>query len=163
MKRIILFFLLLSLCLSGCSSLGERIKEPVTFYYPRSEYSYFSPDGVIVSEEREASGHKDDLNYLLALYLMGPTTEGLVSSFPPTTKIFSLSATKKEITIQITNYDSTMSDVNFSLACACVSMTCFELSDCELVTVKSGNRSVSIARNSTTLSDSGANLMEENQ
>ena len=163
MKRILVLSLVLCLFLSGCSSLGERIKEPVTFYYPRNEYSYYSSDGVITSEEREASGHRNDLNYLLALYLMGPTTKGLSFSFPPTTKIFGLSATESEIIMQITNYDSTMSDVNFSLACACISMTCFDLTDCELVTVKSGNRSVTISRNTTTLTDNDVNLMEENQ
>lgn len=163
MKRLILLILIICLCLSGCSSLGERIKEPVTFYYPRSEYAYFSPDGVIVSEEREASGHKDDLNYLLVLYLMGPVQEGLQATLPTTTKILSLSDWNNELILQITSYDTTLADVDFSLACACISMTCFELTDYNTVTVKSGNRSISISRDSAILYDTDTNYQEDNK
>lgn len=163
MKRIYPLFLIICLCLSGCNSLGERIKEPVTFYYPREEYLYFSPESVIVSEEREASGHKNDLNYLLALYLMGPAQEGLQAPLPPTTKILSLSDWNHELILQITNYDSTLSDVDFSLACACISITCFELTDYNTITVKSGSRSVSLSRNSITTYDSGTNYLEVNK
>lgn len=163
MKRIFPLFLIICLCLSGCSSLGERIKEPVKFYYPRSEYTYFSSEGVIVSEEREASGHKDDLNYLLVFYLMGPTQEGLQAPLPVTTKILSLSDWNNELIIQITNYDDILSDVDFSLACVCISLTCFELTDYDAITVKSGNRSVSISRDSAVLYDSGANSLEDNK
>ncbi len=57
------------------------MKNPVTFYYPRREYQYGAEDGVISSEQREASGHADDLHYLLSLYLIGPSSDELVS--PP--------------------------------------------------------------------------------
>ena len=75
MKRFFYLFLCLCLFLPGCS--GELMKNPVTFYYPRREYQYGAEDGVISSEQREASGHADDLHYLLSLYLIGPSRAGL--------------------------------------------------------------------------------------
>ena len=64
---------MLSLCflLSGCGFFGERIREPVTFYYLCADYQE-KLCCVIVPEEREASGHSGDLSYLLALYQIGP-------------------------------------------------------------------------------------------
>ena len=61
MKRFFCLLLCLCLFLPGCS--GELMKNPVTFYYPRREYQYGAEDGVISSEQREASGHADDLHH----------------------------------------------------------------------------------------------------
>ena len=58
MKRTYITALLFCLLLSGCSNIGDHIKDPVTFYYIRSQTQYFDDNAVIVSEEREASGHK---------------------------------------------------------------------------------------------------------
>ena len=58
MRRILSLILLLAFLLTGCSAYGERLKEPVTFYYLRSELQYFVDDGVIASEERESAGHR---------------------------------------------------------------------------------------------------------
>ena len=44
-------------------------------------------------------------------------------------------------------------DANFTLAAACLSMTCFELTDCESVTVISGTKQVTILRDSWLLLD----------
>ena len=69
MRRAFCLFLAICLFFSGCSLSGERMREPVTFYYPRRVYQYGVEDGVIAAEQREASGHRKDLSYLLALYL----------------------------------------------------------------------------------------------
>ena len=71
MKRIVCMILALCFLLSGCGSFGARIREPVTFHYLCADYQE-KLCCVIVSEEREASGHSGDLSYLLALYQMGP-------------------------------------------------------------------------------------------
>lgn len=144
MKRVILLMSILVFLLLGCTPSGERLKEPVTFYYVRSDYQFFREDGVIVSEEREASGHKNDLSYLLTLYLMGPTTEDFRTPLPKNTRVQSINQTSDAITIQITVPTNSLSDSDFSLGCACISLTCFDLLAVDEVTVVCGERSTTM-------------------
>lgn len=153
MKRYISIFLVFSLFLSGCSVFGERIKEPVTFYYIRTDYQE-DMGTVIASEEREAAGHRQDLSYLLKLYMMGPSEDELKSPLPRGSKILAAEQTGAEIAIQLSDLSKAMSDMEFSLACACLSMTCFSLTEAEKVTVSSGDWTLSIGRDSLTLTDS---------
>lgn len=163
MKRFLGSVLIFCILLSGCSVLGERLKEPVSFYYLRSEYQYFVQDGVIASEEREAAGHRNDLSYLLALYLMGPADEELNSPIPRGTKIFNTEQTAEGIVLNLSDLDAALSDADFSLACACLSLTCFELTDSQSVTVNSGERSVTMDRDTLSLYDGSAAALEETQ
>ena len=57
MKRLICLLVASCILLSGCSGIGEWIKEPVTFYYVREDYQK-DMEQVIVSEVLEASGHR---------------------------------------------------------------------------------------------------------
>jgi len=87
MKQFLAFVILICFLFSGCQLVGERIKEPVTFYYIQGDYQDALSDA-IASEIREASGHLDDLSYLMALYLMGPTEENHISPLPRGTRIY---------------------------------------------------------------------------
>lgn len=101
MKRFFCLFLCLCLFLPGCS--GELMKNPVTFYYPRREYQYGAEDGVISGEQREASGHADDLHYLLSLYLIGPSSDELVSPLPWGTRLLGVNRQDGTITLELTD------------------------------------------------------------
>ena len=149
--------------LSGCGFFAERIKEPVTFYYIRARYQE-DMVSVIESEEREASGHREDLSYLLKLYLMGPADDELKSPLPRGAKILSVERSGSGILIQLTDITNAMSDAEFSLACACLSLTCLGLTDAHTVTVSSGEWNITMGRDTLTLSDSSnAASMEETQ
>ena len=169
MKRFLCLLLILSLFLSGCQIPGERIKDPVTFYYVQSEYQSgnirpeFQTDitSIIASEDREAAGHKDDLAYLLALYLMGPSEDDLVSPIPRGTQIFSVEETIAGISIKLSDTAKTMTDVEYTLACACLSLTCLELSNAEKVTVSSGSRAVTMTRENLLLLEDVTTATEE--
>lgn len=162
MKRFLSLLFVLSLLLSGCGLFSPHIKEPVTFYYLRSEMQYFAKDGVISSEEREASGHREDLSYLMALYLMGPAEEELVSPIPRGTRIFKTTETEEGVSLHMSDTANTMTDIEFSLACTCLSLTCLELTDAPAVTITSGERTITIHRDALTLFDgSAAAPMEE--
>ena len=101
MKRFFCLLLCLCLFLPGCS--GELMKNPVTFYYPRREYQYGAEDGVISSEQREASGHANDLRYLLSLYLIGPSSDELVSPLPWGTRLLGVSRQDGTVTLELTD------------------------------------------------------------
>lgn len=145
MKRLICLILLSCLLLSGCSIAGERIKEPVTFYYVRESYQK-DMEQVIASEVREASGHREDLAYLLALYSMGPSTEELKSPLPRNTKIEPAERTEDSIELRLSDSVLTLTDADFTLASACISLTCMELTGVQQVTVVCGEKSITIQK-----------------
>lgn len=163
MRRLFLFLMVSCLLLSGCSAIGERIKEPVPFYYVREDYQE-SMEQVILSEVREASGHRNDLPYLLALYSMGPTSEGLVSPFPKNTKMTLNTCADNSMELSLSDSALILTDAEFTLAGACIAKTCMELTDVEQVTIICGDRKITIRNNNLLLSsDVLPNLQEETE
>lgn len=152
MKRIISLTLLLLLLLTGCSS-GEN--GGISFYYCRDpeQYQYFSQDGVIRAESRDLMAHRHDLQYMIGLYLAGPMEEGLVSPFTRSTRLLSAKKDGGTILIELSDHSSTMSDSEFTLACACLTLTCMEFTPCEEVTVVSGSRSITMDADNLLLYD----------
>lgn len=144
MKRLISLVLAL-LLLSGCGIIGERIKDPVTFYYIRADYQKDMGE-VIVSEIREASGHKDDLPYLLALYSMGPASDDLQAPFPANIRILPTEHTDAGIVLSLSDTLENMTDAEYTLGSACLALTCMELTNASQITVVSGDRSITINR-----------------
>lgn len=149
--RILCLILSLSILLSGCGFFGERIKEPVTFYYLCSSYQE-DLCCVIASEEREASGHTGDLSYLLALYLMGPSNDEYVSPLPTDISIAS-QIDAGHILLELPDTAHALSDMEFSLACACLTLTCLEITNAEDVTILSGDRTKTLSHSTLTLYD----------
>ena len=159
MKRLICLLLMCSLCMAGCSVAGEWIKEPVTFYYVCETYQK-DMESVIASEIREASGHRDDLPYLLALYTMGPSTEDLKSPLPRNTKIILTEYTDSSVVLSISESASAINDADFTLASACIALTCMELVDTQQITVICGDRNITIQADNLLLHD---NLVDQSQ
>jgi len=165
MKHAILWFLVISVLLSGCSIEGSDSDDTLTFYYLENTYTYGADGAVMDSELRDASGHRRDLSYLMALYLMGPTEEDHTMPLPPGTRIYGTVLEDGNITLQLSEAAINMSDAELSLASACLSLTCFGFSDAESVCVQAGERSVTMTRDSMTLYDRSEKhpIMEETQ
>lgn len=149
MKKYLSLFLIILLLISGCSG-----KDHAKFYYSRLEFQYHSPDSVIVSEYRDITGHANDLSFLISLYLMGPLEKDYVSLFPSGVRLLDVELAEKHLTIELSEIE-TLSDAEYSLACACMALTCLELTDAQDVTITSGSRSVTIDPNQLTIYDSG--------
>lgn len=145
MKRLIFLILFSFLMLTGCTFAGERIKEPVTFYYVRDNYQK-DMSQVISSEIRESAGHRDDISYLLALYSMGPSSDELQSTLPRNTKITLKEYRDEEIILELSESAADMTDSDFTLASACISLTCMDLSDIRQVTLVCGDRNITIQK-----------------
>ena len=161
MKRLISLVLAL-LLLSGCGIIGERIKDPVTFYYIRADYQKDMGE-VIVSEIREASGHRDDLPYLLALYSMGPSNEDLIFPLPKNVSIIPIERTDRAITLNVSTPSQELSEADFTLTSACIALTCMELTDVDQVTVVSGDRDITIQEENLLMYSHTQQLQEENK
>ena len=149
MKRIICLTLVFMLLFVGCSS-----KEKAKFYYCRSEFQYDTQDSVIVSEMRDVSGHIKDLSFLISLYLVGPLEKESISPFPAGVKLLRTQFVDGNLMIVLSAINS-ITDSDYTLACACLAMTCLELTNANNVTIVSGNRSVTIDPSMLTLYDSG--------
>lgn len=143
MKRVVSFVTLLAL-LGALSACGLPHEDSVLFYYPRASYIYDEPDGVITSENRDASGHTADMQYLLSLYLMGPLSQDFVPAFPETVRLISCSRNGSRILVELSDTSESLTDAEFSLACACLALTCIKASGTEEVVITSGSRSLTI-------------------
>lgn len=153
MKRLV-SILLCALLLCGCSS--NAFADGVSFYYRRKNFQHHSDSPVIAAEVREVTGHRQDLQYLLSLYLMGPLDEGLSSPLPAGVRLVSVTKDSGNVTVELTDTGRSMTDAAFSLACTCITMTCKELTDTETVTVISGSRSITSSGEDVLLVDGNA-------
>ena len=155
MKRLlcVIILMIFLLSLSGCRSAEI---DDAAFYYCRDpqQYQYFTEDSVICREYRDLMGHKTDLQYMAGLYLAGPMEEGLTAPFTKSTRLLSIQKNDSSILVELSDHAETMTDAEFSLSCACLSMTCMDYFPCDEVTVTSGSRSITMNRDNIVLLDS---------
>ena len=142
MKQI-LSLILTVLLLTGLLGCDSSAIDPVSFYYCREPESfvYFKEDSVVCVEPRDLTGHQEDLRYMIGLYLAGPLDEGLVCPFPQNTRLLAAIQIGDTIRIDLSDTEETMSDIQFSLASGCLSLTCMHFASCNEVIIVSGNRS----------------------
>lgn len=154
MKQLCCLILAFSLCLAllGC---GSDNSSNVLFYYCRSadEFQYFKEDGVIAPEKRDLTGHHNDLRYLVSLYLAGPLNEELITPFPKNTRLISVQVEENTVQIELSEQGSSLTDSAFSLACACLTLTCLDYTACTEVTIISGERTITMNSESIVLFD----------
>lgn len=139
MKKIIAAALLCCLLLSqiGCTGTHNFTEDPILFYYPRivTQYEYGSTDGVIGWEERDPAGHRNNLRYLLTLYLVGPVDDHLTSPFPDGCQLIDLNRSETEVAVTLNANFGALKDMDLTLACASLAQTCFSLTDVPVVRI----------------------------
>lgn len=153
MKKRMAVCLILMLCLAGCGLFRNDFEDTMTFYYRRAEYSYHVQEPVIAGEQREVTGHRENTDYLVSMYLMGPLNKELSLPFPAGTKMVQTHLEEGKLTIELTDTGKALTDARFSLACACLSNTFMELEDVSSVTVISGSRSLTTTAEDLLLTD----------
>ena len=137
MKRLTCFFLIAVLLLTTAGCTRSAKDSEVPFYYPRTVFDHGNPDGVIVPENRDVTGHSTDLRYLLALYLQGPSDPELRFAFPEGTILVEFSQENQVIDITLSSKAAMMDDIDVTIACACLAETCFAISDAQQVHIQS--------------------------
>ena len=143
MKRFIAL-VLVAILFSGCGFPGAQMKDAVTFYYQRTPsanniYDDYFSEGVIGSEMREFTGHREDLNYLLTVYFKGPLDPAFSSPFPLGTRVLEIQQENDAMTLVLNPFLANQTDLDISIACACMAMTCMDLTGADTVTVESRN------------------------
>lgn len=149
---------LLALCLTalllcGCTH-GTTADRTTTFYYPKKNYVYSISESVVGSEARECADESTE--YLLRLYLLGPTDEHLESLYPQGTRLLEAKESGDALTVTLSDTGNRMTDAAFTLAGACLAQTFWE--HFSAVTVRSGDREITLRPDTLVLEDTTATL-----
>ena len=152
MKRITAIFLLAALILCGCSS---KVNAP--FYYCRTDFQNNPVESIIDSEMRDVSGHEYQLDFLISLYLVGPSDTDFINPFPADVQLLKTTIEANHLTIFLTDMDK-LSDSRFTVASACMALTCFDISSYDTITINSGTRSITLDPSILTLCDNSIPL-----
>lgn len=153
MKKPLALILIWLLLLSGCGRRGKPLFEPVYFYYPRTEFDFGTEDSVITWEAMDGTGHMEDWDYLMAEYFAGPIDEEVYNPFPEGTHLLSASVWGNTFFLELSTEALSLPEHQFTLGCSCLSMTCFELTQVQTVTVTCENRQLTISREGMLLLD----------
>jgi germination protein M len=124
----------------SCAACGGQEEANCVFYYLRSDSTiqYGQTDALIAPVEREFSVQEVPLNDLLQLYLDGPTDEAFRRPFPKGTYLLSTISKDEVLVVVLSREFSTMDSIQLSLAGACLTATCHDLTGCQAIQVRSG-------------------------
>ena len=141
MKRILCLLTVFAvfLCICGCQNSKSEIIDPVQLYYCKANVSFQSENGLIASEPREYDGWENNIQEFLNEYLAGPVSSELKSPFPLGGRIVELSQKNSVVNLLLNVNFSRLSPKDLTGACACISMTVFELLNAEIVNIKITN------------------------
>ena len=137
MKKLTCFLLALFMAMSIAGCVKSLADSEVPFYYRRAEFDYGTPDGIMAMELHDATGHTNDLKYLLALYLQGPSDQDLVPPFPEGTILVDLSQENQTVTVTLSSIATRLDDMDLTIACVCLAETCFAITDAQQVHIQS--------------------------
>ena len=159
MKRWICFVLLAVLFLSGCEAEVEY-EAPVNFYFVKAEVTYFTADGVIGTEVREAGDRRQDYEYLLKQYLIGPESSEVKRVFPKNVELVRLELNDDSAVVVLNDAVARLTSLDLTIACACLTATVCDMTGVHTVTIRAetqmldGNKSITMNRNHILLLDS---------
>ena len=162
MKRITLTFMALILLFSfcGCGQTSDPdIITPTAFYYHNNLDEKEEFNNVFVAEIREGALYQNDHISLLNNYLDGPESENLINPFPHGLEVVSLDTKKDTAYIVLSDQIAKINSIDFTMACSCLSLTLFELTQCNYVQISAENsllsdqESILISRDTLMLAD----------
>lgn len=133
--RSVALILVLALLLSACSSFTPQ--NVVSFYYPKKSLQNIDSNAELfyAVENREITDNTKNLRYLLSLYFQGPLGSNQTSPFPADTHVVTLEQHAGQLYIQLNHEFGRLNGIDLTLACACISLTCFDLTDANRVTI----------------------------
>ena len=165
MKRwIAILLLVLALAgLLGCVQDKEFVY-PVSYHYLRAplangEIQHGTADSLIAAELREGNGYQNNLALLLDLYLHGPLDQDHRTPFPVGTALRELSVKDSVATVVLSRQFASLTGIDLSLACGCLTLTVMDLTGAETVVISAedtlldGAESISMNRESMILID----------
>ena len=134
MRKLSIFLLIIIIAVGLLACKNDEIS--VNFYYCSEYPSYYNNELILQSETRTLGTPLSDLESLLSAYLDGPYNVLLRSPFPKGTKLVSVQPGKEMIEVVLSDEFATLEGINLTLACACISNTLLEISNAEMIRIR---------------------------
>jgi hypothetical protein len=140
MKKCFILLLILCLLLAGCARQQTSLITTLKFYYPLQVADYTLGASYIQPELREGAGVDKSLKNMLNLYLKGPKDQiTFQMPFRYNTQVVSISRGSTMLDITLNRGFANYTGLDLTIACACITMTCMELTDVTVVRIRAEN------------------------
>jgi hypothetical protein len=140
MKKCFILLLILCLLLAGCARQQTSLITTLKFYYPLQVADYTLGASYIQPELREGAGVDKSLKNMLNLYLKGPKDQiTFQMPFRYNTQVVSISRGSTMLDITLNRGFANYTGLDLTIACACITMTCIELTDVTVVRIRAEN------------------------
>ena len=135
MKRIIVFILLIAMtvCICGCGNRGSEMIKPVNVYYCRETVDHSSDLGIFAPIQLDIGEWDGRMLAFINFYISAPVRDGLRSPFPTGAGITSIEYLDNALRVQLNPLFARLSTGELTVACACISLTLFELTNANSV------------------------------
>ena len=140
MKRITLLLLLLTLtlCCLGCQ--GETDSQHAFYYLRTNDTISYGQEDALITAHFQDLGPEMELDTILQLYLDGPMEENLRSPFPRGTYLLGAAPENDILKVILSREFSTLDGIQLTLAGACLTATCRDLTGFETIQIRSGEK-----------------------
>ena len=140
MKKCFILLLILCLLLAGCARQQTSLITTLKFYYPLQVADYTLGASYIQPELREGAGVDKSLKNMLNLYLKGPKDQiTFQMPFRYNTQVVSIFRSSTMLDITLNRGFANYTGLDLTIACACITMTCMELTDVTVVRIRAEN------------------------
>ena len=137
MKRLFTFTLLLIILTSLCSCTFPNTQQSrITFYYIKTPDDFDGSSDIIVPFHPSSDDDNRDLSEILDAYLSGPSNNSCTSPFPQGTTIEEIVLSRSNAQLTLNRQFATLSDIDFTIACACLTKTVIDLTGVNTVQVQ---------------------------
>ena len=137
MKRSIAVLMTVTMVLTILTGCGNRNTPDGKYklYYCHSEYQYAADSGVL-SWEYYTPSAAADFEYVLQRYLRGPESKDMVAPFPSGLRLVALELKENKAQITLTKELAELSGVDLTIACACITLTVWDLTQLATVDIR---------------------------
>ena len=134
----------LMLSLAACTGVGRSdvVGRPATLYFEKSEMGTLETEAVVGTEQRFVAA--ESLLDFLNLYFEGPQSDTLLSPFPPKTRALESRLEGDELELCLSGEFFTLTGVDLTLACCCLSRTARDYTGCRTVVLVDETDSIRI-------------------
>ena len=161
MGRLTTLILVIALLLCGCNVAETLYDKPLDFYYLTTASNFAAGSSYIVPETREGEGLDDNLEHIISAYIAGPVDpQQYRSPFPPSVKLYRAVMQGSTLEVTLTPSFGHLTDMELTLACASLTLTCLGLTDAKTVRIYA--QGTTLNGNEFIEMDAGSLLLFEN-